>query len=194
VSDPFAEFRALLARAEGTDRTLLPEPHAVALATVGADGGPSARIVLLKGLDDRGFVFYTNQTSRKGREIARHARVALVFHWQPLERQVRVEGTAEGVSDAEADAYFATRSRDSQIGAWASLQSEPLASDAVLYERVREMERRFEGREVPRPAHWGGYRVIPSRIEFWHGRPHRLHERRVFEREGNGWAMHRLFP
>ena len=164
------------------------------LATVGPDGAPSARVVLLKGLDDRGFVFYTNHTSRKGRDIAAHTQVALVFHWQTLERQVRVEGMAEIVSDAEADGYFATRARESQIGAWASLQSEPLAADSVLDERVREMEKRFAGREVPRPPHWGGYRVVPSRIEFWHGRPHRLHERRVFDRAGNGWTMRRLFP
>ena len=194
MSDPFAEFRAHLARAEATDRAILPEPTAMTLATVGADGAPSARIVLLKGLDDRGFVFFTNYVSRKGGEIAQHADVALVFHWQPLERQVRVEGRAEMVSDAESDAYFATRARDSQIGAWASLQSEPLADDSLLDERVRDMERRFAGREVPRPPHWGGYRVIPSRIEFWSGRAHRLHERRVFERAGNGWAMHRVFP
>ena len=194
MSDPFAEFRALLARAEATDRAVLPEPTAMTLATVGADGAPSARIVLLKGLDDRGFVFFTNYVSRKGGEIAQHADVALVFHWQPLERQVRVEGRAEMATDAESDAYFATRARDSQIGAWASLPSVPLADDSLLDERVRDMERRFAGREVPRPPHWGGYRVIPSRIEFWSGRAHRLHERRVFERAGNGWAMHRVFP
>ena len=165
------------------------------LATVGPDGAPSARVVLLKALDDRGFVFYTNHESRKAREIAHEARVALLFHWQALEWQVRVEGRAEMVSDAEADAYFATRARESQIGAWASLQSAPLDSDARLDARVREMEARFAGGAVPRPPHWGGYRVIPSRIEFWRNRAHRLHERRVFERApGGGWSMHRLFP
>lgn len=194
MSDPFAEFRALLARAEATDRALIPEPTAMTLATVGADGAPSARIVLLKGLDERGFVFYTNQQSRKGRDIAAHPAVALVFHWQPLERQVRIEGKAERVTDAEADSYFASRARDSQIGAWASQQSETLASDDTLRDRVQEMERRFAGREVPRPPHWSGYRVIPTRLEFWSGRPHRLHERRLFERSGNGWAVRRLFP
>ena len=194
MTDPFAEFRALFAAAQAVDRTLLPEPTALTLATVAADGAPSARIVLLKGLDDRGFVFFTNHESRKAREIAADRRVALVFHWPPLEQQVRVEGMAEVVSDAEADAYFSTRDRGSQIGAWASLQSAPLESDALLDERVRDMERRFAGRAVPRPPHWGGFRVIPSRIEFWRGRPHRLHERRVFERSSSGWSMHRLFP
>jgi pyridoxamine 5'-phosphate oxidase len=192
--DPFAEFREHFAEAEAVDRARLPEPTAMTLATVGADGAPSARIVLLKALDERGFVFYTNLGSRKGKELTANARAALVFHWAPLERQVRVEGTVERVTDAEADAYFATRARDSQVGAWASRQSEPLASDAELDAQVREVEARFAGRAVPRPPHWSGFRVVPERIEFWHGRAHRLHERRVFERRGGAWTLRRLFP
>ncbi len=192
--DPFAEFREHFAAAEAVDRARLPEPTAMTLATVGADGAPSARIVLLKALDARGFVFYTNLGSRKGKELAANARAALVFHWAPLERQVRVEGTVERVTDAEADAYFATRARDSQIGAWASRQSETLASDAELDAQVREVEARFAGRAVPRPPHWSGFRVVPERIEFWHGRAHCLHERRVFERLGGAWTLRRLFP
>ncbi len=150
--DPFAEFREHFAAAEAVDRARLPEPTAMTLATVGADGAPSARIVLLKALDERGFVFYTNLGSRKGKELAANARAALVFHWAPLERQVRVEGTVERVTDAEADAYFATRARDSQIGAWASRQSEPLASDAELDAQVREVEARFAGTGGAAPA------------------------------------------
>jgi pyridoxamine 5'-phosphate oxidase len=192
--DPLAEFRELLATAQAIDRERLPEPTAMTLATADASGAPSARVVLLKGVDDRGFTFYTNGESRKAREIAENPRVSLCFHWQPIEWQVRVEGPVERVSDAESDSYFATRPRASQIGAWASLQSAPLESDEALDARVREMEARFTGRAVPRPAHWGGFRVIPERIEFWHGRAFRLHERRVFERRAAGWTMHRLFP
>jgi pyridoxamine 5'-phosphate oxidase len=194
--DPFEEFRARFALAEGVSRGQLPEPNAMVLSTVSADGTPSARVVLLKGLDERGFVFYTNLDSRKGAELAADPRCALVFHWAPIEWQVRVEGRAERVTDAEADAYFATRARESQIGAWASRQSAPLADDKVLDARVSEMVARFAGGAVPRPPHWSGFRVVPSRIEFWHGRAHRLHERRVFERGGNAgaWTMHRLFP
>ena len=194
MTEPFAEFRALFSAAQAVDRARLPEPTAMTLATVAADGAPSARVVLLKSLDDRGFVFYTNHESRKAREIAGDGRVALVFHWQPLEWQVRVEGLVERVSDADSDTYFASRPRESQIGAWASRQSAPLASDDLLDARVREMEARFAGGPVPRPPHWGGFRVVPSRIEFWHDRAHRLHERRVFERSKNGWTMHRIFP
>jgi len=192
--DPLEEFRALFAQAEALDRAQLPEPTAMTLATVGADGAPSARVVLLKALDDRGFVFYTNFGSRKGRELAANPRAALLFHWQQLVWQVRVEGVVERVDDEAADAYFASRARESQLGAWASEQSLPLERDDILDVRVREAETRFAGRDVPRPPYWGGYRLVPSRIEFWHGREHRLHERRVFSRDGAAWRMQRLFP
>jgi pyridoxamine 5'-phosphate oxidase len=166
----------------------------MSLATVGADGQPAVRVVLLKHVDARGFVFYTNFTSRKGRELLAHPKASLCFHWQPLQVQVRVEGIAEVVSEAEADAYFATRARESRIGAWASRQSAPLASDAELEAREREMEERFAGGDVPRPPHWSGFRVVPFRIEFWRGRAFRLHERRVYERADGAWHMGRLYP
>jgi pyridoxamine 5'-phosphate oxidase len=192
--DPIEHFRSLLAAAHSADRTVLPEPTAMTLATVGSDGQPSARLVLLKAVDGRGFVFYTNLRSRKGRELAGNPRAALTFHWQPLEVQVRIEGIAEQVDDAEADEYFATRARASQIGAWASDQSEPISRDGELAARFAEAEQRFAGRDVPRPPHWSGYRVIPERIEFWRNRPSRLHERRLFEREGEGWRESALYP
>ena len=193
-ADPIAFFASLLAEAEGVDRAVLPEATAMTLATIGADGTPSARVVLLKGVDARGFVFYTNLESQKGRELLARPRAALCFHWQPLGRQVRVTGDAECVSDDEADAYFATRARMSQIGAWASRQSAPLARDADLEVRVREVEERYAGREVPRPPHWSGFRVVPERIEFWRNRPYRLHERLLYERDGDAWRVSRLFP
>jgi pyridoxamine 5'-phosphate oxidase len=192
--DPLDEFRSQLEEALRVERERLPEPTAMSLATVGADGQPSVRIVLLKGVDERGFVFYTNYRSRKGEELLAHPRAALCFHWAPLERQVRIEGIAHPVSPEEADAYFASRARESQLGAWASSQSETLESDAELEQRVLEMERRFAGKPVPRPPHWSGFRVVPERIEFWHGRAHRLHERRLYERERDGWRVRRLFP
>ncbi|HEY7408498.1 MAG TPA: pyridoxamine 5'-phosphate oxidase [Gemmatimonadaceae bacterium] len=192
--DPLAHFRSLLAAAQAVDRMLLPEPTAMTLATVGTDGQPSARLVLLKAVDERGFVFYTNLRSRKGRDLAANPRAALTVHWQPLEVQVRVEGTVEQVSDREADEYFATRERGSQIGAWASDQSETLARHADLDARVAEVERRFAGRTVPRPPHWSGYRIIPARVEFWRNRPSRLHERRLFERQEGEWRERLLFP
>ena len=164
------------------------------LATVGSDGQPSARLVLLKAVDDRGFVFYTNLRSRKGRELAANPRAALAFHWQPLEVQVRIEGAVEQVNEEEADEYFATRPRGSQIGAWASDQSEVLSSAADLDARFAEAERRFAGGDVPRPPHWGGYRLIAERIEFWRSRPSRLHERRLFEKEGARWRERLLYP
>jgi pyridoxamine 5'-phosphate oxidase len=192
--DPIEHFRALLAAAQSVDRTLLPEPTAMTLATVGSDGQPSVRLVLLKAVDERGFVFYTNLRSRKGRDLAANPRAALTFHWQPLEVQVRIEGIAKQVDDDEADAYFATRARSSQIGAWASDQSEPIARAGDLDARFAEAERRFAGRDVPRPPHWSGYRVIPERIEFWRNRPSRLHERRLFERHGKQWRERMLYP
>jgi pyridoxamine 5'-phosphate oxidase len=192
--DPIEHFRALLATAHSVDRTLLPEPTAMTLATVGTDGQPSARLVLLKAVDERGFVFYTNLRSRKGRDLAANPRAALTFYWQPLEVQVRIEGMAEQVDDAEADEYFATRARGSQLGAWASDQSEPIEHEGELDTRFAEVERRFAGRDVPRPPHWSGYRVVPVRIEFWRNRPSRLHERRLFERDGEGWRETVLYP
>jgi pyridoxamine 5'-phosphate oxidase len=192
--DPLEHFRALLAAAQAVDRTLLPEPTAMTLATAGSDGQPSARLVLLKAVDERGFVFYTNLRSRKGRELAANPRAALTFHWQPLEVQVRIEGVAEQVGDAEADEYFATRARGSQLGAWASDQSEPITREGELDARFADAERRFAGRDVPRPPHWSGYRVIPERIEFWRSRPSRLHERRLFERDGERWRETVLYP
>lgn len=192
--DPIEKFRALFAQAQAVDRTRLPDPTAMSLATVGADGAPSVRIVLLKGVDERGFVFYTNLRSRKGRELAAVPRAALCFYWPALDVQIRVEGTVEPVSDAEADAYFASRARESQIGAWASSQSETLASMDALRARVKDVEQRYAGVPVPRPPHWSGKRVRPTRIEFWHAGAFRLHERRVFERDGNEWSMRLLFP
>jgi pyridoxamine 5'-phosphate oxidase len=194
ADDPIERFRALLAEAEAIDRAVLPEPTAMMVATVGDDGQPSLRVVLLKAVDERGFVFYTNYESRKGRELLAHPKAALCFHWQPLERQVRIEGDVEPVSPEEADAYFATRARLSQIGAWASRQSRPLSSDAELDSRVHEMEERFAGGAVPRPPHWSGFRVVPGRMEFWRNRAFRLHERLVYERDEGCWRVTRLYP
>jgi pyridoxamine 5'-phosphate oxidase len=194
AGDPIARFATLLEAAEAVDRALLPEPTAMTLATVGADGQPSARIVLLKSVGTDGFVFYTNLRSRKGNELAHTPRAALCFHWQPLEIQVRVEGTVSLVPDADADAYFATRPRISQLGAWASDQSAPLATYAELEVRLRQAEERFAGLDVPRPSHWSGFRLEPQAIEFWRNRPFRLHERERYERERNRWRMTRLFP
>ena len=170
-----------------------PNAHAMTLATSSLDGRPAARVVLLKGLDQRGFVFYTNLESRKSTELAANSHAALCFVWKSLNRQVRVEGTVEAVGDDEADAYFATRPRDSQIGAWASDQSRPLESRAELERRVEMFESRFGGGRVLRPAYWSGFRVVPQRVEFWQERPFRLHDRHLFIREGTGWRRERLF-
>ena len=191
MTDPFALFDAWFAEATASEPN---DPNAMALATADADGRLGLRTVLLKGHDTRGFVFYTNQQSRKGADLAAHAQAALLFHWKSLRRQIRIEGPVSPVSDAEADAYFATRPRDSQLGAWASDQSRPLASRALFEERFAEVKARFDGGAVPRPPHWSGYRVAPERIEFWQDRAFRLHERRLFTRAGDGWAEGLLYP
>ena len=194
TDDPIARFQTLLEAAKRIPPDRLPEPTAFSLGTVDAAGRPSVRIVLLKGVDARGFTFYTNYESRKGRELLASHRAALCFHWQLLETQVRVEGPVETVSDAEADAYFASRARGSQLGAWASIQSRPMEHPGDLDTRLAEMEQRFKDGLVPRPPHWSGFRTIPERIEFWKNMPSRLHVRHVYTREGGGWAVQQLYP
>ena len=188
--EPIEQFARWFAEAAARE----PEANAMTVATVAPGGAPAARMILLKGVDDRGFVFYTNLDSRKGGELRENPHVALCFHWKSLGRQVRVEGVVERVSEEEADAYFATRPRESQLGAWASDQSRPLESRARLEERVAAAEKRFGGGPIPRPPRWSGYRVLPSRIEFWESRPFRLHERLVYSREGGAWRSQRLYP
>jgi pyridoxamine 5'-phosphate oxidase len=192
--DPIARFQALLAHAKALPREQLPEPTAFALGTVDDSGAPSVRIVLLKHVDERGFVFYTNFESRKGRALLATQRAAMCFHWQLLEVQVRVEGRVAPVSDAEADAYFASRARGSQIGAWASIQSRRMDAPGDLDARVVEMERKFAGGPVPRPPHWSGFRIAPERIEFWKNMPSRLHVRHVYLRNGAVWDVQQLYP
>ncbi len=191
MTDPFTLFDEWFAEARASEPN---EPEAMTVATAGADGQPSARMVLLKAHGSDGFVFYTHEESAKGRDLEENPHAALLFHWKSLCRQVRIEGAVERVSDVEADAYFASRSRDSQLGAWASDQSRPLDERATFERRFDEAKRRFEEQDVPRPPSWGGYRVIPQRIEFWTARPHRLHERRLFTLRDGGWNEGLLYP
>jgi pyridoxamine 5'-phosphate oxidase len=191
TSDPFTLFDEWLAEARAAEPN---DPEAMTLATADAAGNPSARMVLLKGHGPEGFVFYTNVDSRKGGELAANPNVALVFHWKSLRRQVRIEGAIEPVAGAEADSYYVTRVRDSQIGAWASDQSRALDSRATLEARFAEMAAKFADGAVPRPPHWSGYRVVPRSIEFWSDGAHRLHERRVFTRREGAWSEGLLYP
>ena len=194
LQDPIALFQQLLAEAAALPREVMPEPTAFALATVGDDAQPSVRVLLLKDVDRRGFAFYTNLESRKGRELAANKKAAMNFHWPALERQVRIEGRVTPVSEQEADAYFATRPRGSQIGAWASRQSRPMDRAGDLDARVDEFEKKFDGKPVPRPPHWSGFRLDPTSIEFWKGKASRLHDRQLFVRDGDGWRVQLLYP
>ena len=189
--DPISLFDAWFAEAKASEPN---DPEAMALATVDPAGRPSTRMVLLKGHGPEGFVFYTNLDSRKGDELAANPNAALLFHWKSLRRQVRIEGPVEAVSDTEADTYFASRGRNSRLGAWASDQSRPLSDRATFEARFDDMEARFRGGDVPRPPRWSGFRVVPTRIELWCDRAHRLHERRLFVRTSDGWSEGLLYP
>jgi pyridoxamine 5'-phosphate oxidase len=189
-ADPITEFQNAIERAKAHQVDTAP----VVLATSDAAGRPSARLVLLRGVDARGFVFFTNYNSRKGRELSGNPHAALCFYWASLDEQIRIEGRVERVTAEESDAYFAGRPRGSQLGAWASDQSNVLPSRESLEEKYREIERRFEGQTVERPSFWGGFRLTPVRIEFWYGRPDRLHDRVVYVRDGPAWRIERLYP
>jgi pyridoxamine 5'-phosphate oxidase len=191
-TDPFAWFHAWMTEAEASEPS---DPNAMTVVTVGPGGKPSARTVLLKGVDPRGFVFYTNTHSRKGGELADNPLTSLLFYWKSLGRQIRIEGRAEAVTAAEADAYYATRARISRLGAWASDQSRPLSERAELERRLQHFEHKYPGADIPRPPHWSGYRVLPDRFEFWQDMPFRLHDRTIFERAPDGgWTRGKLFP
>ena len=190
-TDPVAQFGRWFDEA---CRLPVPNPNAMTLATIDADGTPSARIVLLRGFDRHGAVFFTNRHSRKGTALEACPRAALLFHWDLLDRQVRIEGSVSRVTEAESDAYHADRPRESQLGAWASEQSRPVASRGAFEARIHEMDRRFAGGPVPRPPHWGGYRVAIGSIEFWQGHPYRLHDRVVYAPNAGGWSVTRRFP
>ena len=189
-ADPITEFLNAAERARAHQIDTAP----VALGTVDPAGRPAVRIVLLRGVDERGFVFFTNYNSRKGRELSANPHAALCVHWVALDEQIRIEGAVERLPAAESDAYFSSRPRGSQLGAWASDQSSVLPSRETLEERYRETERRYDGGVVPRPPFWGGFRLTPHRIEFWYGRPDRLHDRVVYIKEGTGWRIERLYP
>lgn len=190
-AEPYELFRTWFAEAEGKEPN---DPNAMALATVGGDGQPSVRMVLLKDTDSRGFVFYTNYESRKGRQLLETHKAAIVMHWKSLGRQVRAEGAVESVTDAEADAYFASRHKSSQIGAWASQQSRPLESRFELEKRVAMFTAKYAIGAVPRPPYWSGFRLLPNRIEFWENKPFRLHDRLVYSRAGEDWTTEKLYP
>ena len=191
-SEPFALFEAWFVEARAREPN---DSNAMALATADAEGRPSVRMVLLKGHGRDGFVFYTNRYSRKAHDMSVNPHAALLFHWKSLRRQIRIEGSLTHASDAESDAYFASRAHDSQLGAWASDQSQPLDSRATFEQRFEQVKARYEGQDVPRPPHWGGYRLTPHHIEFWQDRAHRLHERRVFDLARNGtWSEGLLYP
>lgn len=189
--NPFTLFAEWYAEARASE---INDSNAMTVASCTPDGRPSARMVLLKDFDTRGFVFYTNKTSRKAAELNANRHAALLFHWKSLRRQVRIEGVVEDVSDAESDAYFASRARISRLGAWASLQSQVLPERAALEQRLADVEAKYPGEIVPRPPHWSGYRVVPERLEFWQDMPYRLHDRSIFTREGDAWATSKLYP
>ncbi|MEO6433563.1 MAG: pyridoxamine 5'-phosphate oxidase [Sphingomicrobium sp.] len=192
MTDPLSLFDCWFAEAQASEPN---DPEAVALATSGADGQPAVRMVLMKGHGPAGFDFYTNSDSRKGSQLAQNPRASMLFHWKSLRRQVRIEGPVEAVSDSESDLYFASRGRESQLGAWASDQSRPLDSRDTFAARFDAMTAQFDGQEVPRPPHWHGYRLVPQAIEFWSDRPHRLHERRLFTLSAEGgWDERLLYP
>jgi len=190
-ADPFAKFHAWMAEAAESEPV---DPNAMTVVTATPDGRPSARAILLKGVDDRGFAFYTNKESRKSAELAANPRIFLLFHWKSLARQVRIEGAVEHVTDAEADAYYASRPRISRLGAWASMQSRPLASRVELERRLADYEARYPGEDIPRPPYWSGYPVIPESFEFWQNMPFRLHDRTTYTRAPGGWTVGKLFP